>query len=256
MFFSVKWIVVVAVSVLLHESAHMGMCRLLGIPVFGMKGLPWGVTAFAPLMYEPHSQFLVSVAGPMFNFFLLIFSSFVSKVFGDETAELFILANISNGILNLIPALPLDGGIMAKAFLCSKFGFVRGFVYMIRITLGVGIILMLFGIEMFIATGYNISYFVAGIFIVGNLRHEKDLVMCIKKRVLTGEISSSSAIKNLYVSSDSNAICLVDLISPSYTLVFTAVKNKEKIGKVSQKRLLECVMENSMATLEECIEKN
>ena len=103
--FSVKWIAVVGVCVLLHEIAHMVACKILGIPVFGILPLPWGLTAFAPVMYEPYSQFLVSVAGPAFNFFLLIFSGMVKSIFGSEIAELFVLANLANGILNLAPDL-------------------------------------------------------------------------------------------------------------------------------------------------------
>jgi len=253
--FSLKWILVVGVCVILHEGAHMAMCRLIGIPVLGVKPLPWGITATAPLMYEPHSQLIVSVAGPMFNFFLLVFSPLVKNFFGAETAELFVLANLADGILNLIPALPLDGGIILKSFLCSRFGFVRGFEYMLRVTGGVGFLLMIFGIQMFAVTGYNISYFVAGVFIVFNLRHEKELIICIKKRILTGEIRSVSALKKIYVSHDSNALCLVDLISPSYTAVFKVMKDNETIGTVNQEELLERVLKNTMITVGECIEK-
>ena len=256
MLFSVKWLCVVGVCVLLHELAHMAMCHIMGIRVFGMQPLPWGITASAPIMHEPYTQLVVSVAGPAFNFFLLVFSSPVRRLLGGEIAELYILANLADGILNLIPALPLDGGIILKAFLCSKFGFVRGFEYMMRITLFVGVVLMMFGIQMFAETGCNVSYFVAGVFIVFNLRHEKELIMCIKKRILTGEIRSVSSVRKITVSYDSNAVCLVDIISPSYTALFRVVKDNREIGTIGQAELLERVLKNSMITVGECIEKN
>ena len=253
--FSVKWIAVVGVCVLLHEIAHMVACRILGIPVFGILPLPWGLTAFAPVMYEPYCQFLVSVAGPAFNFFLLAFSGIVKRIFGSEVAELFVLANLANGILNLVPALPLDGGIILKSVLCSGFGLVRGFVYVIRITAAIGVLLMLLGIQVFWVTGCNVSYFVAGLFIIYNIRHEKELVICIKKRILTGEIRSLGVYRKIYVSHDSNALCLVNLISPSYTAIFTVMKENEEIGTLHQGQLLEYVMKNTMITAGECIEK-
>ena len=253
--FSVKWIAVVGICVLLHEIAHMAACRILGIPVFGLVPLPWGLTAFAPIMYEPHSQFFVSVAGPMFNFFLLCASGMVRFFWGTEVAELFVLANLANGLLNLVPALPLDGGIILKSVLCSRFGLVRGFIFMLRITAVIGVILMIFGIQVFLVTGYNVSYFVAGIFIIFNLRHEKELVICIKKRILTGEIRSLSAQRKIFVSYDSNALCLVDLISPSYTAVFRVMRDGKEIGILHQAHLLECILKNTMITAGECIEK-
>ena len=256
MFFTVEWVSVVAVCVLLHEGAHMLVCRILNIPVLGVKSLPWGITASAPLMYEPFSQFLVSVSGPAFNFFLLFFYSVVRKIFGEQIARLFVLANFADGLLNLIPALPLDGGIILKAFLCAKFGFIRGFMYMIRITMGIGVVLMVFGIQMFLVTGYNISYFVAGVFIIYNLKHEKNLIMCMKKRILTGEIRSASARKYIRVPCDSNALCLIDVLSPTHTTVFRVMKNREEIGMVNQTKLVECILKNTMITVGECIEKN
>ncbi len=245
----------VGVCVFFHECAHMITCKILGIPVLGVKPLPWGLTATAPIMYEPYSQFLVSVAGPGCNFFLLMFSGFVRHLFGEEVSELFVLANLADGLLNLIPALPLDGGIILKSFLCSKLGLVRGFLWMIRCTGAVGIMLMVFGIRMFVATGYNISYFVAGLFVVLNLRHERELLVCIKKRILTGEIHSVAVMKKIYVSCDSNALCLVDFISPSYTAVFKVTDCKKEIGTLHQDKLLEFLLKNTMITAGECIEK-
>jgi len=254
-FFSIKWIAVVGLCVLLHETAHMVACRLLKIPVYDIKTLPWGLTAFTPLMYDPISQFVVSVAGPMFNFFLLAFSGVIRNFAGNDVADLFVIANLADGLLNLIPALPLDGGIILKAFLCSKFGFVRGFNYMIKTTAAVGILIMAFGIQIFLLTGYNISYFVAGIFIIVNLRHEKYLMVCIKKRILTGEIRSISAVRQVKVSHDSNALCLVDYISPSYTLVFKVMDAGKEVGVVRQSDLIDAVLKNTMITVGECIEK-
>ncbi len=253
--FSVKRVVIIGVAVILHELAHMAACRALGIKVFGMKALPWGLTASAPLMHEPLSQFIVSAAGPMFNFFLLTFCPLVEMVFSEKTAEMFALANLADGLLNLIPALPLDGGIILKAFLCAKWGFVRGFMHMIKITAAIGIFLMLLGVQVLWVTGYNISYLVAGAFILLNLKHERELLMCIKKRLLTGEIRSSRSIKQQWVDCSSHAVCLVNLISPSYTTMFRVTKDGKHIGTVSQEHLINCVLKNTMITVGECIEK-
>ncbi|MBO5008907.1 MAG: hypothetical protein J6D26_08740 [Clostridia bacterium] len=253
--FSVKRVVVIGIAVILHELAHMAACKALGIKVFGMKALPWGLTASAPLMHEPLSQFIISAAGPMFNFFLLTFCPAIEVIFSEDTAELFALANLADGLLNLIPALPLDGGIILKAFLCTGAGFVRGFIYMLRITAAIGIFMMMFGLQMLWVTGYNISYLMAGAFILFNLKHERELIMCIKKRLLTGEIRSSRSIKQQWVDSSSHAVCLVNLISPAYTTVFRVTKDGVFIGTVTQERVIDCVLKNTMITVGECIEK-
>ena len=126
---------------------------------------------------------------------------------------------------------------------------------MIRITAAIGAFLMIFGIQVLWATGCNVSYFVAGVFIIFNIRHEKELVICIKKRILTGEIRSLAVRKKICVSYDSNALCLVNFISPSYTAIFSVMKENAEIGVIHQRHLLECVMKNTMITAGECIEK-
>ena len=252
--FSVEWVVVVGFAVILHELAHMAVCRMAGIKVFELKALPWGLTASVRLMYEPLTQFAVSVAGPMFNFFLLTLCPLVEKVFSEETAELFALANLADGILNLIPALPLDGGIMLKSLLCSKLGLIRGFSLMLKITAAAGVILMLFGLNVLTVTGSNASYLVAGGFIIYNLKHESELIICIKKKILTGEISSRPITKTLRVERDSHAVCLINMISPSYTLLLKVEKDGEIIGTLTQKKLIHSVMKNSMITVGECVD--
>ena len=250
--FSVAKVVVIGVVVLLHEIAHICACRALGVKVFRMQALPWGLTAEAPLMHDSLSQLIVSVSGPMFNFFLLIFTPVVREVFSPGIAEVFAVANLADGILNLIPALPLDGGIILKAFFCSRFGFVRGFIFMMRFTAFWGVLLVVFGMYMFIESGSNVSYIVAGLFIVYNLKHERELVMCIRKRLLTGEISSAPSTREIKIPPESNLVCLVDFITPAHTLVFNIVNHGESLGRISQKELLDSVLKSPTITAMEC----
>jgi len=126
--FSVKWVLVVGSAVILHEAAHMAMCFAMGVRVFDLKALPWGITATTTIMHDPLTQFAVSLAGPMSNFFLLLLCPVIERIFSQDTAELFALANLADGLLNLIPALPLDGGIILNYsvyFKSSDFGLCR-----------------------------------------------------------------------------------------------------------------------------------
>ena len=255
-FFSPKWVAAVSVAVILHEAAHLAACRALGIEVLDIRALPWGLTASAPVIHEPFAQIAVSVAGPMANFFLLFFCPAISKYISKDASELFALANISDGVLNLIPALPLDGGIMLKALLCSRFGIVRGFGYMMRLTLIVSCIIVALGVCIFIVSGDNFSFVMAGVFMLINTRHEKEIVMHLKKKILTGEIKSIKRPRRVYADFSSHALCLINHISPSYTVDICVMQSGKICGYISQRRLIECVLKNSTITVGECIEKN
>ena len=253
--FSAQSVLAVGFAVVLHEAAHIAVCRFLKIKVLGVRALPWGVTADVPLINEPLCQAAVSLAGPMFNFVLLSLCPVAERLFGVQAAEVFALANFANGFLNLIPALPLDGGVILKSVLSSWFGFVRGYNYAIRITAFIGTLIFAFGIFLAFETGYNFSYLAAGLFILFNLIHERTLAICIKKRVFTGEARSNANVKRLKVDAGSHAICLAEVISPTHTVEFCVTKNGKCIGKVTQKRLIQCVLKNAMITVGECIEK-
>ena len=255
--FSLKSITAFLLAVILHEGAHLLMCRKLKVRVLGMMLLPWGMTIATPLIYDGKSQFLISSAGPLCNFFILLVCIGFKKIFSvnSEFFDVFMLANFAGGFLNLLPALPLDGGIILKSHLCQVLGLSRGFTVTMHITAILASVITAFGILLFLATGYNFSYAVAGIFIFVNLKHEKELLMCIKKRIFTGEIKSEKKIKYITVDASCHAVCLANLISCAYTLVFLVNENGKFLKEVPQELILKKLFENSLITVGECVEK-
>lgn len=255
--FSLKSIVAFLLAVILHEGAHLLMCKKLKIKVLGMMPLPWGMTIATPLIYDGKAQLLISAAGPVCNFIILLTCALIKKIFNfnSEFFDVFMLANFAGGFLNLLPALPLDGGIILKSHLCKVLGLSRGFTISMQITAILAAIITCFGILLFLATGYNFSYAVAGIFIFVNLKNEKELLMCIKKRIFTGEIKSDKKIKYISVDASCHAICLANFISCAYTLVFLVNKNGKFLKEVPQEVILKKLFENSLITVGECVEK-
>ena len=141
------WVFLVAVlSIVVHEWAHGFVANLRGDPtaknmgrlslnplvhidLFGTIILPillYTLTGFAfgwakPVPIDPgyfknirRDIILVALAGPLSNFIMAFlgvwwFSPFLSTGSGP-ISEFFVLFNISIGLFNLIPILPLDGG--------------------------------------------------------------------------------------------------------------------------------------------------
>lgn len=112
------WVVIVFVSVLLHELGHAVVAEYYGraphIELYSMGGLTIS-NRYSLLSYP--KEILISFAGPLAGFLLggLIFA--LVRIIGPISNAYirFILAqliwvNIGWGIANLIPILPLDGG--------------------------------------------------------------------------------------------------------------------------------------------------
>ena len=114
-----EWLVVVFVSVLIHELGHALVARQFGvepsIKLYSMGGL----TSFkSEVNLKPLQHLLISLAGPAAGFlFGGIFYVSGPVVLGSSPSPLLAVTysdllwvNIGWGIFNLLPMLPLDGG--------------------------------------------------------------------------------------------------------------------------------------------------
>ena len=133
-------------SVFIHELFHSIVSVLLGNKVERIILLPiGGVSISKKIPEKARDEFLIAVAGPFFNFFvvfgiLIILTFFPGLPWPSEqmlsTSEglekailafpLFTLfwVNLILGAFNLfVPALPLDGGRVLRSLLAFKFGF-------------------------------------------------------------------------------------------------------------------------------------
>jgi stage IV sporulation protein FB len=140
------WVVIVFVSVLLHELGHAIAAEYYGraphIELYSMGGLTIS-TRYSLLSYP--KEILISFAGPLAGFLLggLIFGlvqviSPISNTYVNFILRQLIWVNIGWGILNLIPILPLDGGhIMRNLFHWLKNPYDERTPLMISIVFGV-----------------------------------------------------------------------------------------------------------------------
>lgn len=114
----------VAGSVLLHELGHSLMARRFGIRVIDITFWPLGGMArMTEVPEHPRVEGLVAIAGPAVNFVLALASGILMVVFGIlamptavQLVGWFLWVNLMLGAFNLIPAFPLDGGRILRAW--------------------------------------------------------------------------------------------------------------------------------------------
>lgn len=110
------------VSVLLHELGHSLVAMGQGVKVRSITlFLLGGVATVERESSTPFGSLLVAVAGPVVSLLLAAgliasthFLSHVSPLLGAMAGELGAL-NLVLGLFNLLPGLPLDGGLVVKA---------------------------------------------------------------------------------------------------------------------------------------------
>jgi len=115
------FVVLLYLSVLVHELSHSVVARGYGLPVRRILLYPLGgVSEIDREPQTPAREFLVSAAGPALSLALGAAGWGLTKVVATGTipwtlVRQLMVANIIVGIFNLLPGLPLDGGRMLRA---------------------------------------------------------------------------------------------------------------------------------------------
>lgn len=145
-------VIVILFSIVIHELAHLIVSRRLGVVVaeigFNFFG---GIVNLKEDITIPKNEIKICIVGPLTNLiigtvFLGLSRSLLLNFHTYITTSFYFFA-LSNGIIaffNLIPAFPLDGGRVLRAFLWDRtldYGFSTKVVSKISSILGYGILI-------------------------------------------------------------------------------------------------------------------
>lgn len=128
----VFFVVLVFVCVTMHEITHSLVARRFGVKVRNITLLPiGGIAAMGSIPEKPRQEFLISLAGPMFNFALAVVLFYplyrilgADVLFAEPTMKSWpgVIAyaywiNPFLALFNLLPAFPMDGGRILRSIL-------------------------------------------------------------------------------------------------------------------------------------------
>ena len=155
------WIVVILVSVIIHELGHATTALFFGlrprIELVALGGLTYHQGEKLPFW----KQFFIVLNGPLFGFFLFLIAWSLLKVpalsqgFTGNILTFFFWINLIWTVLNLVPVIPLDGGQLLRIIMEAFFG-AKG----LRYTLIIGTT---------IAGSLSIFFFIFQNFLIGAL---------------------------------------------------------------------------------------
>jgi Zn-dependent protease/CBS domain-containing protein len=121
------FVVLLYLSVLVHELSHCVVARGFGLPVRRILLYPLGgVSEIEREAHTPGREFAVAGAGPALSLVLGAIGYGLAQVLPDGIPGVIIrqlmFANIIVGVFNLLPGLPLDGGRMLRAVIWKLTG--------------------------------------------------------------------------------------------------------------------------------------
>jgi Zn-dependent protease len=150
-----SWMLIVFVSVLIHELGHALASRLFGyrpsIALVWMGGHTLPDDQPGPLPWK--RSLVITAAGPFFGLMLGVACAVGFVLLRDRSPALdfflftFALANFFWAVLNMLPVLPLDGGHITTTLATRVFGPRRGFVLAQGLALLVCVAAIVYGVK-------------------------------------------------------------------------------------------------------------
>ncbi|GIW97108.1 MAG: hypothetical protein KatS3mg111_0441 [Pirellulaceae bacterium] len=157
--YAVAFILAIFVCVVLHEFGHAAAAAMFGIPTADITLLPiGGVARLRRLPENPLHELVIAVAGPAVNVVIAgvllipwMLGAAVGRAApglgaGTDFLEQVIAANIVLVVFNLLPAFPMDGGRVLRAFLAMRMGQLRATQIAARVGRWMALIFFLMGL--------------------------------------------------------------------------------------------------------------
>jgi stage IV sporulation protein FB len=233
-------------AVLLHEWAHVLMSVALGMTVTEMELFPFGCAAKLECFAMSRvKEIIVAAAGPLANMALACAIFFVDKyAFPIAVKDRIIASNLALAAVNLLPALPLDGGRIARAVFASFMGYKRATRLMA--VGGIFFAIVIVGAGIWAAVGHtlNVSFFIMGFFLCLAAVKELKSAPYTLIRDLTGKRQALDKRKTMHINrfAAMQAQPLRDIMrefeAGKYNIVTVLDSNMDVLGELSERDIL------------------
>ncbi len=248
--------------IIIHEFIHLITARILGYSGFSIDILPIGASLKLRDLDEstPRDDIIISISGPMGNFFIALFCYFLNSYYSRVGLQEFANYNIVIGVFNLIPAFPLDGGRILRDLLNYKFIYKKANKIALNISIGIGYI---FG-AIFLITLYmksiNVDVLFFSVFILIISYREKRRIAYIimgyivkkkEKLIRRGYLEN----KSISVYYKLNILQLIELIDKNkYNEFIVLDENMNMLGILYEEDILNAIKDLGNITLEEVLD--
>ncbi len=109
----------------LHETAHLVAAVCVGLKVDCVILQPFGLNLRLKnrIVNTFSDEVILYLSGPLFNAVAALVSLWIYSLCGTEVVREFYAMNIALFAVNMLPAMPLDGGVLLKRFLSRRMGY-------------------------------------------------------------------------------------------------------------------------------------
>lgn len=184
-------------TVLLHETAHFITATLIGIEPSYIVFFPFGVNlrVKSKIIYSISDEILLYMSGPLINAVLAL----IIQLIGVKSAVFtyFYWNNIGLFIFNLLPILPMDGGMVIKRILSDRIGNKRSGIILKTVSVIMIAVLIIFEIQFLLNKKVNFPMIFVLAFLIANIftNTEKYSMDLVKELIYIKEKQNRDCVK-------------------------------------------------------------
>lgn len=246
----------VFISVLWHEAAHAAAARLLGYSVREIELLPFGGVARIDRLgeAESHNDLFIALVGPVASFVLAGGIIVLSRYIHGWDWFFYFQTNLMLGWFNLIPALPLDGGRILRAWLARLCGYYKATIATVYIGWFLsGCFVFVSLLQLFFRSDINLTLLFAAAFIALASRKELTTAGFRAMRILSqkkADLVRRGVMPTIYFTAVDGCPAgdIIGLFQPEQYHMVTIVDGEfQQIGSLTETKVWELLPDKGIA---------
>jgi stage IV sporulation protein FB len=238
-------------ALILHEWAHIIAAAALGMTITEMELFPFGCAAKMQCFAMSRAkEIIVAAAGPAANMLAACAVFIIDRYYESfAISGKLISANLAIATINLLPALPLDGGRIARAAFASFMGFRRATKFMSLLGVFFAAIIVAVGVIAAVQGTFNPSFFVMGFFLCLSSIKEMKSAPYTLIRDLSGKRQRMDSRKTITINrfaamqGEKVSDIMREFEAGKYNIVTVLDKNMGVVGELDERQILDGMME-------------
>lgn len=243
--------------IIVHELAHAICAIICGFSIRSIEVLPIGAIARIDGLFEvsPICEIVVALAGPLMSIVLGAIFYYLYTLNGLYIYQMLTTINLSIAAINLLPAMPLDGGRVVRSILSNYLGVKQATIFSCTLGILIGVAFSSYSIIMCMQGYIAPSYIAFGLILMLSSLTERKRAMFIsiaqvteKKEVLLRQ--GSLSVSQIAVPSSMKLHILVSRFKPRcYHMIVIVDDEMCPIGYMSEGEVVKYLIEYGANTL-------
>lgn len=234
----------------LHEAAHCIAAVCIGLKISHITFQPFGVNLKLKnkMVYSLADEIILYISGPLCNIVMALAAAVIYIHYNNDMLRMFYISNIMLFVMNMLPAVPLDGGIILRKILMYRCGYKQAEKFMRVISGVLSALILLLGIAVLYRTGFNFSMLLFSALLIGNIFTQKEKYnIDFVKELMFHTKKKNNRVKHIITNQANDYIGMAEQFNiGSYNVVYITDKDGQIKDTLTETQIINHIMDSNV----------